>query len=417
MASVYIQAPSFYAAAQRVVIPDQANCNTQKWKDWTRGSLKQSPCSHSSSREAKHIFIVNMAGPTTDVAFTTEIPKSSPFHFGGGPEAYLPVYHSHPPPGPTPAPAPSDISLNRTALEIYLANIAYGQAKAKASRRKTFLLGIMAGAYIGLAGLMMCTMGGHLRTLPCGIVKGICALVFPFGLQLVLLNGAEMFTGNTMVSGTAFLAKKITLSGLLKNWGFAFLGNLVGGVSLAALAAAAGLLSAPGVGEFISNVAVTKAVSKKPLQLFLQAIICNALVCLAVQCSTSAKDTTGKIVGLWMPVMAFVAMGVEHSVANMFLIPAGMFAGAAVSVAQMARNLVLVSLGNAIGGMGLIAFSNHLAHGGSHSTPHTTTTTHTHTHTTAAPVNNVVPTNHQVGHHVSHHVSVSSPNSVAQHRL
>mmetsp|Transcript_10992 Transcript_10992/g.19236 ORF Transcript_10992/g.19236 Transcript_10992/m.19236 type:complete len:363 (-) Transcript_10992:602-1690(-) len=335
----------------RLMLQPATKVNLLQNKKWfIRRAPGRSTMSQIRSRNAGYNFTLSMTSPP-EVVFAPERTVSHPVFNGQISKPSIAV----------PAAVPES-TVSRTPLEIYKAHVAIGLTKANLSIFKTFILGIMAGAFIGVAALLNVTISGQLAGLPPAIVKGAGAFFFPFGLQLVLLTGSEMFTGNTMVTGSALLANRVRLGDMAKNWGVSWLGNLVGGVGCAALAAGAGLLKVPGVGEYSAALAVAKCLTKLPIQLFLQGIICNSLVCLAILSATSAKDTTGKILGCWIPIVAFVTMGVEHSVANMFLIPAGMFSGAGVSALAFLKNLLIVSLGNAVGGLGFVGLLNHLIH-------------------------------------------------------
>ena len=191
--------------------------------------------------------------------------------------------------------------------------------KANLSSTKQLLSGFLAGVYIAF-GAQAANIVGSYTPNP-GLIAG---LIFPAGLILVVLAGAELFTGNCLMI-MALLNKKISLAKLLRSWLVVYLGNLIGGVFIAYLLS--GQLSAA-VREYTIKVAVNKS-SLSFTDAFIRGLLCNWLVCLAVFMSFKATDTIGKVAVLFFPVWVFIASGFEHSVANMYYIPAGIFAGGA----------------------------------------------------------------------------------------
>jgi formate/nitrite transporter len=147
----------------------------------------------------------------------------------------------------------------------------------------------------------------------------------------------------------------------MRNWAIVYLGNFVGAAGLALAFGLSGLLDGP-MGETAAKAATAKA-ALDPVEAFVRGALCNALVCLAVWLSFAARLATDKILGVLWPVTAFVALGLEHSVANMFLFPAGLWAGAEVTSAGVVGNLVWVTLGNVVGGAGGVALAYRFAFG------------------------------------------------------
>jgi formate/nitrite transporter len=238
----------------------------------------------------------------------------------------------------------------------YEGAVAAGTKKASMAPDKIFALGMLSGAHIGFGAYLMLTVGGAcpglVATNP-GLQKIILgAFGLPFGLMMTLVTGAELFTGNTALVTTAFLEGKATLGGLLKSWITSYAGNFVGSVLLAAAVATAGTLVGGGASVAVA-VAKTSLSFKTAL---VRGVLCNWLVCMAVWMASMAKDLPGKIVAIWFPISAFVAMGLEHSVANMFIIPLGIMNGAAVSWKDfLLKNLLPVTLGNIVGGAVMVA--------------------------------------------------------------
>ena len=241
-----------------------------------------------------------------------------------------------------------------------------GVNKARLDFWTMLALGILAGAFIALGALFATTVTAS--PLPYGVNRLLAGLTFCLGLILVIVAGAELFTGNNLIV-MAWANKKVTTAQLLRCWVVVYAGNLIGAVATAGLvlltkqysfgAGAVGK-NALAIAQAKCNLGVVEAVTL--------GILCNALVCLAVWLCFSARTTTDKVVSIIFPITAFVACGFEHSVANMYFIPSGllikMFAPpeywnlihdsassyAALTWMGFLRNLVPVTLGNTIGG-------------------------------------------------------------------
>lgn len=169
----------------------------------------------------------------------------------------------------------------------------------------------------------------------------------PFGLIMTLVTGGELFTGNTALVTAAVMEGKTTTKDLIKNWTASYLGNFVGSLFLAYLVFKSGTLGAlPG------SVAIATAKCNMPfMTAFVRGIMCNWLVCMAVYMASGCASLGGKMVAVWFPISAFVALGLDHSIANMFLIPLGILRGAEITIGQMfMANLIPVTLGNIVGG-------------------------------------------------------------------
>ena len=220
-----------------------------------------------------------------------------------------------------------------------MVGIAYnaGKAKGDLSTGQLFLRGIMGGVYIAV-GAAFCTiaMTGVAPLLGAGIAKLIGGAVFPIGLIAIILTGMELFTGDAMLLPMAVWSGKSTYGKLVKNWSFVYLGNFVGSLAFAAMVVVApftqGNLAAAepnGFGLMAVTVAVGKILTYKAagdmglLSLFVSAIGCNFIVCLAVLMAMTAQDVIGKVLAIWFPIMSFVVIGFEHCVANMYFLPAG----------------------------------------------------------------------------------------------
>ncbi|MBS2097344.1 formate/nitrite transporter family protein [Carboxylicivirga linearis] len=228
------------------------------------------------------------------------------------------------------------------------------EAKTKTSAINTFVLAILAGGYIAMGGLLAVVVGGGLPGLEAsnpGIQKFLFGAVFPLGLILVAIAGADLFTGNTAYFIPSWFQGKTKFQSILKNWSIVYLGNFIGSIIVAlCFAYLTDLFAKDPWLESIRGIAEAKTANPF-YKSFLKGIACNWMVALAMWLSYGAKDISGKILGIWFPVMAFVAMGFEHSVANMFFIPTAIFYGADVTwTSFVVNNLIPVTLGNIVGG-------------------------------------------------------------------
>jgi formate/nitrite transporter len=249
-----------------------------------------------------------------------------------------------------------------------------GVRKAAMGAPATFILALLAGAFIALGAAFSTTVAaGTSGALPYGVTRLLAGLAFSLGLILVVVGGAELFTGNNLLV-MAWASGKVTTGRLLRNWAIVYLGNFVGAVATAALVYFGGQYTFGG--GAVGAAALATAHAKTGLgfgQAVALGVLCNGLVCLAVWLSYSGRSTADKILSVVPPVTAFVAAGFEHSVANMYFVPAGLLirAGAPESfwsaVGKMAGdypgltwqgflvyNLLPVTLGNVLGGAVLV---------------------------------------------------------------
>ncbi|MCI5097840.1 MAG: formate/nitrite transporter family protein [Rhodobacteraceae bacterium] len=234
-----------------------------------------------------------------------------------------------------------------------------GVAKAEMKLLPLVTLSVLAGVFIAFGALFYTQTTAGFDTLT-GPLKLLGGLAFSLGLILVVVGGAELFTGNTMIV-MAFVDRRITLRQLLRNWMIVLLGNLVGSLATVWLVYQSGLLVSD-LATRAAQIAEAK-VALDPIEALSRGILCNALVCLAVWLSVSARTTIGMIMSIVWPITAFVAIGLEHSVANMYLIPAGWLSGAPISLVQAAGNILPVLFGNIVGGAGGVALAYRLAYG------------------------------------------------------
>jgi formate/nitrite transporter len=230
-----------------------------------------------------------------------------------------------------------------------------GVAKAHLAAIPTLVLAILAGAFIALGAALysvVMTKSG----LGFGPERLLGGGAFSLGLVLVVVGGAELFTGNSLIV-FAWADGRISAGLLLRNWGLVYFGNLMGATATAALVYWSGLyaMADGAIAETTIRIAEGK-LTLSPDQTFIRAILCNVLVCLAVWLSFAARSVTDKAVAVIFPISAFVALGFEHSVANMYLIPSGWLAGSDhITFTGYAFNLALVTAGNVVGGGVLVA--------------------------------------------------------------
>lgn len=236
--------------------------------------------------------------------------------------------------------------------EIIESTIAIGKKKAELSLLQMILLGLMAGIYIGFGGFASITIMQTLKNIDAGLMKFAGAMVFPVGLMLVVICGAELFTGNNLMV-FSLLKREINGAALFRNWVTVYAANFIGSVFLAYLVSSSGLLQGS-VKELALSIAQNKIFANFTLP-FVRGILCNILVVLAVMMATSSQDIISKIFSCWFPIMLFVLSGYEHSVANMFFLPLAKFGGLDISWGQIfMNNLIPVTVGNLVGGAGII---------------------------------------------------------------
>lgn len=219
-------------------------------------------------------------------------------------------------------------------------------------------LSVLAGAFIALgAAAFTAALAG---TPPgFGPARLLAGLIFSTGLILVVVAGAELFTGNALIV-MAWVDRRVSFGSLMRNWAFAFFGNLAGALAVVVLMGTSGLFTGA-TGETARAISEAKS-ALGPLEAFSRGILCNMLVCLAVWLTFAARSVADKIMAIVFPISAFVLLGYEHSVANMYLIPAGWAAGTPVNVWGFLHNLVPVTLGNIVGGAGGVALTYWLAY-------------------------------------------------------
>ncbi|MBS5937259.1 formate/nitrite transporter family protein [Clostridium sartagoforme] len=218
-----------------------------------------------------------------------------------------------------------------------------------------FISSMLAGIYVGLGIMLIFTIGGLLTSGNSPATKIVMGLSFGVALSLVVFAGSELFTGNNFVMAVGSLNKSVTWGEAGKVWIVSFIGNLVGSILAATLFYMAGLATGP-VGEFIAKTSEAK-MSVPATELFFRGILCNMLVCLAIWCTFKCKEESSKLIMIFWCLFVFITAGFEHSVANMTLLTIGLLSplGHAVSISGYAYNILIVSLGNMVGGILFIA--------------------------------------------------------------
>jgi formate/nitrite transporter len=254
-------------------------------------------------------------------------------------------------------------------VETVAAIVTGGKRVLAQSSGRTFVLSLLAGFYIAfgaqLATVVTQDSAAHVGL---GISRLLGGSVFSLGLMLVVVCGAELFTGNSLLANAA-LHGEIPWIKLTENWIIVIVGNLLGSLFFAWLMFETRLWEGSPVAEHAIRIAAAKC--RLPFMAALvRAILCNWLVCLAVMMATASRDIPGKLMACYMPIMAFVASGFEHSVANMYFIPTGLLLSEAMGRVEpgltwsgfFIDNLVPVTLGNIIGGVVFVAFAYWFVH-------------------------------------------------------
>lgn len=264
---------------------------------------------------------------------------------------------------------PAEMAQKAEAIGVKKANLAFWPL---------FALSILAGAFIALGAIFATTVSAGSSALPYGVARLLTGLVFTVGLILVIVGGAELFTGNNLII-MAFTNGKVTLQALLRNWIIVYFGNFVGSIATAVIMFLTRqyTFGNGSIGLAALNIANSK-VNLEFVQAIALGIMCNAMVCMAVWLCYSARSTTDKILAIIPPISGFVACGFEHSIANMYFIPLGLFIkqfapaafweskallDAGVTIEKfsnltwqgfLVNNLLPVTIGNIIGGAVLV---------------------------------------------------------------
>jgi formate/nitrite transporter len=236
--------------------------------------------------------------------------------------------------------------------EITQAGTKTGVAKAKLPWDKALVASFLAGAYIAFGGLLAITVTSGMPKETWGSLPTLFAgAVFSLGLILVVIAGSELLTGNMALIPLAAFQGRVKLRQLFANFGVVLIGNLLGALFVAYfLAVETGVVTQQLQLARLEEIATLKGSTETEWQIFLRAVGCNWLVCLAVWMALAATDVAGKILAIFFPIMAFVAMGFDHVVANMFFLPAAIFANVpGISWGDALHNWLFAGLGNLVG--------------------------------------------------------------------
>lgn len=252
----------------------------------------------------------------------------------------------------------------KSVHDLLESTLSMAKSRSQEEARKAFGMGIAAGAYVALAGAAVIAFSSNTAGLPGGLTAFLSGLIFCAGLAMVLCAGGELFTGNCLMP-LGWLNRSVSVSGVLKNWGVVYVGNLVGSLLIVGLIWGGGFLiagdgSLSKFGARVVAIATAKA-NLTFVQGFCRGVLCNWLVALAVWIGFAGESVTDKIVGLVFPISIFVLSGYEHCVANMFFLPSGMVAqflnptGFGLVCDGILRNMIAVTLGNFVGGALFVA--------------------------------------------------------------
>jgi len=275
------------------------------------------------------------------------------------------------------------MSRAKTGSELLEVSYNVAATKAEGNWVRLVALGVLAGAFIAFAAEGSTMAAYNLLAAPetYGLGRVLAGAVFPVGLMLVVVAGAELFTGNVLMAG-AVANRGITFSAMLRNWGIVYFANLAGSLLIVCMMASSGLWHSSG--DLFGAITIKIAAGKTALgfeSAFVLGIMCNWLVCLAVWMAWAAESVSGKLAACFFPIWLFVTSGFEHSVANMYYIPAGIVAKSVPAYAAKAaeigvsadalsglgwsgffvHNLIPVTLGNIVGGGFFVIFAYMLA--------------------------------------------------------
>ena len=242
----------------------------------------------------------------------------------------------------------SNFNAPASIAETVISKVGVG--KCKLTMGQTIVLGILAGAFIAFGAQLATRVMTGIE--PFGLRVFMGGAVFSVGLMLVVIAGAELFTGNNLIM-MSVLAKQTTVGKMIKYWVIVWIANFIGSILIVLFMHYSGLVSGE-IAKTAGSIAQAKA-NLDTLPLIFRAIMCNWLVCLAVWLALASQDIIGKIFGIFFPIMAFVASGFEHSIANMYFIPMGMLVNPEITFAGAAHNIIWATVGNIIGGAGFVA--------------------------------------------------------------
>lgn len=236
-----------------------------------------------------------------------------------------------------------------------------GVQKSKHSTTRLFVLSVLAGAFISMGAIFYLVVVSE-SSLSFGVTRMLGGLAFSLGLILVVIAGAELFTGNNLLA-MAWADRKITTKDLLRNWGISYLGNAIGCLLTVVIIWYAGIdeLNQGAIGKSAVQIAESK-ISLSFSAAFARGVLCNALVCVAIWLVMACRSVTDKMLAVIFPVTAFVTIGFEHSIANWFFLPYAKMLDATIPLGDALKNIAAVTAGNIFGGTVLVAGIYYLAY-------------------------------------------------------
>ena len=238
----------------------------------------------------------------------------------------------------------------KEVLDVFSHTAALKVNQLNSSKSRYMVMTMLAGFFVGLGIVLIFTIGGMLVPGDFAGAKIVMGISFGIALSLVIMAGADLFTGNNMVMTIGTLKKETTWRDTLRIWIYSYFGNFAGSILVAVLFFYSGLASGD-TADFINTTAIAK-MNTPFVELLIRGILCNILVCLAVWCSVKLKEETAKLIMIFWCLFAFITSGFEHSVANMTLLSISLMIPhpETVSLVGMAANLIPVTIGNIIGG-------------------------------------------------------------------
>eukprot|EP00586_Coscinodiscus_wailesii_P019368 CAMPEP_0172498720 /NCGR_PEP_ID=MMETSP1066-20121228/116522_1 /TAXON_ID=671091 /ORGANISM="Coscinodiscus wailesii, Strain CCMP2513" /LENGTH=356 /DNA_ID=CAMNT_0013272121 /DNA_START=83 /DNA_END=1153 /DNA_ORIENTATION=- len=250
-------------------------------------------------------------------------------------------------------------STIKSPKDAYIALAEKGASNAKMMKRKILHQSILGGAYVGFGGLLSLCIAGNIGGIGAqnpGLVKMAFAALFPVNLLLILTTGGQLFTGNSCSVAAAKYEGLVEWRELGRSWAVSIVGNVIGCGLFALASFYVGLLTG-GTADLCTSTALNKCRATFG-QTLVKAILCNWMVSLAVFLGGASNDLAGKLIGVWFPISTFVAIGLEHSVANLFILPAALMLKVPLTIGDvLLRNIIPVLLGNAIAGAFVVAGS------------------------------------------------------------
>jgi formate/nitrite transporter len=251
-------------------------------------------------------------------------------------------------------------ALMKSPPDTYISFAEKGASNAHLPKRKILHQSILGGCYVGFGGLISLLIAGNLGGLSVAspaIAKMAFAALFPINLLLIVATSGQLFTGNSATVSAARYEGFVSTSDMWRSLALSLLGNVIG-CTLFAIAAVMAQVMNPGATDLVIKTAISKCCSVGLVATFMRAVMCNWMVSMAVFLATSANDLTGKMLGCYLPISTFIGIGLEHSVANLFILPLALMLGAPLTLQTIIfKNLIPVIIGNGVAGAFIVAAS------------------------------------------------------------